>query len=194
MVESAQLRTVALWGLCDGASAALLYVGERADRRVSHLCLLNPWVRSDVSLARAHIEHHYKRRVRDWSFWGRLLSGRIPASAVLDLLRSLRVALGSPSVAQTAQRPYQHRMADAWRAFPGQILLLCSGHDYTAEEFNDALANDPVWKGAAEHRRLTRHTLPEADHTLTDEPVRQQADALTSQWLLGRLPPTQAVL
>src|SRR5262249_34163772 len=37
------LRRVALWGLCDAASAALMYAFR--DSRVSGLVLLNPWVR-----------------------------------------------------------------------------------------------------------------------------------------------------
>ena len=44
--HSPQLRRVALWGLCDGASAALLYLQRQPDPRVAALCLLNPWVRS----------------------------------------------------------------------------------------------------------------------------------------------------
>jgi alpha-beta hydrolase superfamily lysophospholipase len=42
---------VVLWGLCDGASAALLYWHTTQDVRVSGLSLLNPWVRSEASLA-----------------------------------------------------------------------------------------------------------------------------------------------
>ncbi len=36
------LKKVALWGLCDAASAALLYLHRSADLRVHGLCLLNP--------------------------------------------------------------------------------------------------------------------------------------------------------
>ena len=70
---------VCLWGLCDGASAALLYCQDTGDRRVSGLCLLNPWVRSDASLARAQVKHYYgqRLRLRQKEFWVKLLSGQV---------------------------------------------------------------------------------------------------------------------
>ena len=49
-----QVRRVVLWGLCDGASAALMYWDRRRDPRLAGMCLLNPWVRSAATLARAH--------------------------------------------------------------------------------------------------------------------------------------------
>lgn len=180
-----EVRQVALWGLCDGASAALLYLDEHADRRVQHLCLVNPWVRSDVSLARTHIEHHYIRRVRQPAFWARLFTGRVGSGAVTGLWHNLRLTL-SPRRAGAggAQRPFQHRMADAWRRFPGRILLLLSENDYTAQEFSDALNDDPQWRGAAAHPGLVRHLLAGADHTLSSPEARAVSDALTSAWLL----------
>ena len=39
------LEEVVIWGLCDGASAALFYAEQ--DPRVSGLVLLNPWARSE---------------------------------------------------------------------------------------------------------------------------------------------------
>ena len=39
------LKRVALWGLCDAASAALLYLDSTRDPRVAGVALLNPWAR-----------------------------------------------------------------------------------------------------------------------------------------------------
>ena len=55
LCREAGVQRVMLWGLCDGASAALLYLHERPDPRVAGLCLLNPWVRSAQSLARTQV-------------------------------------------------------------------------------------------------------------------------------------------
>ena len=54
--EQSQLKNVVLCGLCDGASAALLYLHDTADPCVRGLVLMNPWVRSATSLARTHVE------------------------------------------------------------------------------------------------------------------------------------------
>ena len=46
--QQPSVHHITLWGLCDGASAALLYCQQTADPRVHSLCLLNPWVRSEA--------------------------------------------------------------------------------------------------------------------------------------------------
>ena len=45
-----EVTEVAIWGLCDAASAALFYA--RLDARVSGIVLLNPWVHDEQSGAR----------------------------------------------------------------------------------------------------------------------------------------------
>jgi len=184
LAEQPGLRGVALWGLCDGASAALLYLDETGDPRVAALGLVNPWVRSPASLARTHIEHHYKRRLHDPAFWVRLVTGRIRARSLAELWRAWKLSLqGRDHVPGSAARSFQQRMADAWRRFPGQMLLLLSAEDYTAAEFRDALATDPVWCGASAHARLTRHDVAGTDHTFSDAAGRAAAQRLTADWL-----------
>ncbi|MFX8094774.1 hypothetical protein ABTK72_21120, partial [Acinetobacter baumannii] len=51
MAACPTVQRVVLWGLCDAASAALLYVESTRDMRVAGLTLLNPWVRSAATLA-----------------------------------------------------------------------------------------------------------------------------------------------
>ena len=63
---------VVLWGLCDAASAALLFMLETRDRRVAGLALANPWVRSAAGLARTQVKHYYTRRLMQREFWGKL--------------------------------------------------------------------------------------------------------------------------
>ena len=58
LMQCPQVRQVVLWGLCDGASASLLYLAERnGDARIAGLCVLNPWLRSELSLARTQVQH-----------------------------------------------------------------------------------------------------------------------------------------
>ena len=186
LIESVPtVRKVALWGLCDGASAALLYLEERADPRVSGLCLVNPWVRSVASLARTHIEHHYWRRLHEPAFWARVATGRVGLRALASLWRNVTLTLGpGRAVVEDRQRPFQQRMADAWRRFPGPILLLMSENDYTADEFRGALDTDPFWQGASAHPRLEQHDILGADHTMSASATRQSVEELTRSWLL----------
>lgn len=180
-----EVRRVALWGLCDGASAALLYLHERPDPRVAALCLANPWVRSEASLARTQVRHYYRQRLLQRGFWLKLLRGGVAGEAWRGFIGSLRATRGAAPTAQAAaEAAYQVRMARAWQAFGRPILLLLSGDDHTAREFADVAASDPAWRGALAQPGLTRHDLRDADHTFSDPAACHAAEQCTSAWLL----------
>lgn len=173
---------VVLWGLCDGASAALLYCDETDDRRVAALCLLNPWVRSEVGLARTHVKHYYVQRLTQREFWAKLLRGGVSFDAVSGLVGSVRTAVaGRSGSGQSAT--YQQRMARAWQQPQRRLLLLLSGEDYTAKEFVDHVARDAAWAGALNQPSLQRHDLPDADHTFSQRRHRLDVERLTLDWL-----------
>ena len=176
-----QVQRVVLWGLCDGASAVLMYWQATRDAQVAGLCLANPWVRTEASQARVQVRHYYTQRLRDPAFWRKLLSGQVARSALGGLLRSIRAAR---SPAGTVQQPgFRQRMAEAWRHFTGPMLLLLSGRDLTAREFLDATRQDPAWRGLLDRPGLQRVDLPDADHTFSDGPQCRQAEAATLAWL-----------
>lgn len=186
------LQRVILWGLCDGASAALLYLHEYRDARVGGLVLANPWVRSQTSYAKTQLQHYYLRQMLSGAFWTRLLRGGIARDSIADALRAAWQALRGSAVPSgrgtSSSLNFQQRMAAAWRDAPCPILLLLSGSDYTAKEFLQVCSTDPAWAGALDRRGLQRHELPEADHTFSSEPYRTQMRALTLQWLDGLSP------
>ncbi len=175
------VRSVVLWGLCDGAAASLLYLHQRADPRVAGLCLLNPWARSPQGLARTQIRHYYAARLLQAAFWRKLLRGGVGLRALRDLAGNLRQA--SAERAKPASSTFQQRMAAAWRAFPGRILLLLSAQDMTAQEFTDHARTDPAWAGLLARPHVQRAMLEQADHTLSTPQPRAQMERLTLQWL-----------
>lgn len=178
------LRKVVLWGLCDGASAALLYCQATQDLRVAGLCLLNPWVRSPASLAKTHVKHYYAQRLRQKEFWSKLLSGRVAWRAFAGLAQNLRVALRTqPEATSTA---FQDRMAVAWKSFAGPMLLLLSGDDYTAKEFLEHARSNTLWAGALEKNALVQHLEPGADHTLSELRFNSVVEKCTLH-LIGQL-------
>ena len=203
---------IVLLGLCDGASAALMYVGpgnqsatmDLVDARVVGLCLLNPWVRSQATLARTHLKHHYTQRLGQADFWRKLASGGF------DWHRSMRELLGNlrhmatsgrwagrshgMDAADPARMSFQQHMASAFQAFPGQILLVLSGNDYTAKEFLDCATSDPQWRGALQRPGLQRLDLPTADHTFSAGAWRTEVEQSILQWItqLSQLQPGSA--
>jgi exosortase A-associated hydrolase 1 len=192
MAAQPQLRRVALWGLCDGASAALLYLQERADPRVAALCLLNPWVRSEASLARTHIKHYYRQRLMQREFWLKLISGRVAGGAMRSLWGNFRAARSEPrsSVSGGGAHAvgYQIRIAQAWQRFAGPVLLVLSGQDYTAREFTEFLDASPVWRGALTKPNVRRHDMAQADHTFSAQADARQLTQDTLTWLASCTP------
>jgi exosortase A-associated hydrolase 1 len=182
------VRRVVLWGLCDGASAALLYCHATKDPRVTGLCLLNPWVRSEAGLARTQVKHYYVRRLMQRDFWSKLARGGVAGGAFADLLRNLRLSYHRPGLHgdnTSASNRFQHRMLIGWQAFEGEVILLLSGNDFTAREFIEQATTDAAWRTAlADARgRLERHDLATADHTFSDSACRDVAESLTLAWL-----------
>ena len=181
VIEVPRVRNVVLWGLCDGASAALLYCHASRDARVRGLCLLNPWVRSDASLAKTHVKHYYTQRLQQKEFWVKLVSGQVAWRALAGLLGNLKMALSAQ--AKQASTSFQDRMAIAWKHFDGHILLLLSGDDYTAREFMEQARSSAVWAGALQKNTLTQHVEPEADHTFSELRFNSVIEKYTLQLL-----------
>lgn len=183
------VRQVVLWGLCDGASAALLYWHGRRDSRVRGLCLLNPWVRSPASMAMTHVKHYYWRRLAEAAFWRKLLSGKVGRDALAGLWANLRLARTKrPTSAEPST--FQQRMAHAWAAFPGDILLVLSEDDYTAREFIEHAGSDAAWHGCLSRVGVTRLDVSAANHTFSDMRHREFVESATLDWLaqLSRRP------
>jgi exosortase A-associated hydrolase 1 len=180
------LEKIVLWGLCDAASAILLSMPM--EPRVSGLVLLNPWVRSDDSEARAMVKHYYGARFLDRAFWLKLYSGKVDLFGAMNgFVASLgiwaRAIMGGRTKANhDSERPLPERMALGLAAFHGPVLILISGRDLTAREFEDA-ATDYDWPALLAENRMTRHDLPSADHTFSRRVWRNQVADATLCWL-----------
>ena len=175
------VQRVVLWGLCDGASASLLYLQATPDPRVTGLALLNPWVRSEAGLARAQVTHYYRQRLLEPAFWRKLLAGGVGWRA----LRSFGSTLRTMKRRQTpvAAASFQERMAQAWRGFPGPILLLLSERDLTAQEFRETIQGNAAWKRTAPKAQARQIHLFGADHTCSQSSAMSQTKAEVLAWL-----------
>lgn len=180
------VERVLLWGLCDGASAALLHA-RRADPRVVGLLLANPWVRSAQSLAQARTRHYYPGRLASADFWRRLLSGQVG-------WRSLRTALGAVTGSLARPAPvadFRSGMQDGLGRLlerHGRVHCLLSSADLTAQEFIETL-RAPGWAALSQRPGFSTEVLDGADHTFSDPEHRAAALRLSAQWLEGFLAP-----
>lgn len=178
------LDGVVLWGLCDGASAALIYAP--ADIRVQGIVALNPWVRTEASLAAARLNHYYKAQVLSLAFWSRVLSGDVAIGRSLaGVAGAVKKRLSARPASQRtapAKRSYIDRMGEGWRRMKGRTLVVLSGNDLTAREFADFCGAQSAWREA---------TLPgpnfveiaDADHTFSRREWKHAVEQVTLDWL-----------
>jgi len=190
-----QLTEFVLWGLCDGATAALKFAVK--DARVSGLVLLNPWVYSEEGEARAYLQHYYWRRLSSPSFWRNLASGKVRIGRSLASLwgllwrvmkRVLRPAcdqLGGSGMSNERLPPVN--LVDQWlinlKLFDGRLLLLMSGQDLTAKEFESAVQGDAGLRRLLQRSQVTRVDMEAADHTFSRRVWRDEVAEKTRLWL-----------
>jgi hypothetical protein len=129
------------------------------------------------------VRHYYLDRLKQPEFWRKLFSGRVAVSAVAGLARSLRVAFsgGAAGTAGSAGS-YQDRMAEGWAVFDGRTLLVLSGQDFTAREFEQYARSKSQWQRLLSGTTVERRDLPQADHTFSDSNSKSQLAGLTAQW------------
>ncbi len=177
------VERIVLWGLCDAASSALIYWSAAHDPRIAGVVMLNPWVRSEATLAKTHLKHYYGQRLLERAFWAKLVRGDVDlAGATATIAGKLATARERESRASVGA-VFQDRMADGLRTFAGPVLLLLSGRDLTAKEFLEYAHSNPRWKGLLDRANVERHDLADADHTFSTGRWRSEVETRTLDWL-----------
>lgn len=189
------LEGVVLWGLCDGASAAFIYAPS--DTRVHGIVALNPWVRTEASLAAARINHYYKGQVLSLGFWKRVVTGNVSIGrALLGLADAMKKRLkprqGATSSAAPRARSFIERMADGWRRMQGRTLVVLSGSDLTAREFADFCRTQTAWHDAT-RPGPNFVEIPDADHTFSRREWKHAVEQVTLDWLRRQPTSSQAM-
>ena len=173
------LREVVLWGLCDGATAAACHAPQ--DPRVCGLVLLNPWVRSAAGLARATLRHYYLPRLLQGAFWRKLASGGLRPGASLASLRQVAAATRR-AAPQPADAPAP-ALLRALAQFQGKVLLILSGDDLGAREWQALLDGDPAWRAVTARAQWTQAQVAGANHTFASAAWRGEVERLCAHWI-----------
>jgi len=181
MAAAPGVREIVLWGLCDGASAAMMYAP--LDARVSGVVLLNPWIRTPDSIARTTLRHYYRDRLVDRTFWARVLRGSFNYQRSLaSMFQLVRTAFGSETAPHTTLA-LPDRMHAGLHAFSGRVLVIISGADLTGREFCDLAEATPKWRQLLQSSRVTQYRIDRADHTFSRRVWRDQVAHWTGAWL-----------
>lgn len=189
--ERPQMKSIVLWGLCDGASAALLYAHK--DQRVGGLVFMNPWVRTEAGEARAYLKHYYLQRITSRDFWKKLLSGGLdPVGSIRGIAAFAGKALSSAPTDRAvpvdkgdaiASLPLPEKLAASFALYDGPALLILSGNDLTAKEFEDCIGASPRWPELLAAPGVMRRRLHDADHTFSRRSWRDQVAEWTLSWI-----------
>jgi exosortase A-associated hydrolase 1 len=173
------VRRVVLWGLCDGASAAMMYAPT--DPRVAGLVLANPWARGADTESKTMLSHYYLRRALSSAFWRKVLSGNVNfRSSAADLAGTVGAAVSG------AQVPFRERMERAMREFTGPSLVIICDRDVTGREFESYARG--TCRRTFETRAHLDHwlRLPDADHTFSGATATQAVTRATMEWITAR--------
>lgn len=193
VAECPEVREVVLWGECSAASAALYYAYR--DTRVTGAVLLNLWVRTRALAAQATLRYYYIQRLLQPSLWRKLFSGKLnlltSARSAWELLRQARQqGARAPAAAESSltapiprSLPLTEGLLLGLTRFKGRLLMVQSGRDLIAREFDVIVKASPAWQQALADHDTRRHDLAEGDHTFSSAVQRDQVVAWALDWL-----------
>jgi alpha-beta hydrolase superfamily lysophospholipase len=207
------LQEVVLWGLCGGATDAILYAPE--DARVTGLVLANPWLNpwiydSPVQTLGALRRRGsiYLRKARNWARSAGSGEATKSIEPSVETSSSLRTSIyeadpmassyldNEPDVSPSTEtaavdqafRSYRvpdisNRLANRIQAFQGPVLIILSGKDTGAQAFKHTVSLSMRWRRLLSSKRVLTHEVPEANHSLRRPEWRDAAAAFTLEWL-----------
>lgn len=191
-----ELDEFVLWGLCDGATAGLLYAAH--DIRVKGIVLANPWIITDEGRARSRLKHYYLRRLLSRDLWSKIARGEFQfLGSTRSLISDLYTGLAKRprrSGDSNAGRPDQNgqrtseqlkqSVLESVRAYQGDVLLILSGSDPTARIFMDTLKSSGLWRSLLASPRTAKFDLPDANHVFARQDWTQCVITETCDWVM----------
>lgn len=175
-------RRIVLWGLCDAATAAMMYAPS--DPRVAGLVLANPWARATETHARTMLAHYYLKRLISRSFWEKLGSRQV------DLKASTSEVFGSLATSargDAGKGEFRVHMARAMSQFEGKALHIICERDLTAREFEAFAHSDMRATLAKRQSRDSWVRFPNADHTFSGSSTANEVAQVTADWMRTHL-------
>jgi exosortase A-associated hydrolase 1/exosortase A-associated hydrolase 2 len=182
--------SVVLLGECESASGILFYAFR--DPRARGLVLVNPWVRTEGGRAEVIMKHYYLSRLASRDFWRKVAAAQFnPVQSLRSFAATFGAYLAGRKLrSQTAgddsditNLPLPVKTAVGLRRFRGSVLILMSGNDYIAREFDEVVKSSQAWSGLLEQPRITRRDLAGADHTFSREAWKRQAQDWVCDWV-----------
>jgi len=191
--EIPELDEIVLWGECDASSAILYYAYQ--DHRVKGIVLLNPWVRTEAGQAKTLLRFYYFHRILQLDFWKKIIKGKFnPLSSIKSITTLLSKSrstqtINTQSLSDNLNKPISRSLplTEALllglKQFNGPIMLILSGKDLIAQEFNELIKSSPSWQEQLNSKSTTRYDFPDSDHTFSSAIQRNNVINRGLEWL-----------
>lgn len=89
-----------------------------------------------------------------------------------------------PHIQRNGHQSLPARMLRGLKGFKGHVMLVLSGHDYTAKEFMDMVAADEEWQQALAEHNAHQVIVENADHVFSNNSWRDCVATETERWLM----------
>lgn len=179
------ITELSLWGLCDAASAILLYINDYSQSstsiKIKHLFLVNPWVRQVQTEAKVYLRSYYIKRLLSKSFWQKLLSGQVQAKLALTDIQNFHQQSQTSDI--DSHDGFIVQMWLGLSQFSGKCHFLLSSNDLTADEFKLLITRNTQWREMMTSETITVQTIHNADHTFSQQHVKNQLMTLVCNTL-----------
>lgn len=179
-------RQICVFGLCDAASSALMF--SSYDDRVTELILLNPWVRKDAKETKAGKKHYLNNAFLSAEFWRKLFDGNenvfAPIGDAIRKLRRSRTSAGNASGSSDSAPESKHfrkRMRMGAEQFKGRVLLVLSGNELEANEFDEVVSASRKWTQCISN--WTQVRIASASHTFARSDWKAEVVKYSRDWM-----------
>ncbi len=175
-----------LWGLCDAASAILLYLQVNSNslpNEINKLMLINPWVRQEDTQAKVYLRSYYLKRLLSIDFWQKLLLGKVATKTAFTELKSFSKQ-GRNTNSVNIKDSFVVQMLHGLISFKGRCHIFLSGNDLTADEFKLLVKSNRHWRQLMAQDNMELKVIMKADHTFSQQADKHELTALTIKALM----------
>lgn len=171
------ITELTLWGLCDAASAILLYLNEypqqAKEANIKHLFLVNPRVRQEQTEVKNHLRSNYIKLFFSKHFWQKLLPGKVKTkSTLIDIHGLYQQSKASNDI--DIQDDFVTQMLKGLSNFSGKCDFLLSGNDLTSDEFKLLMKSDKYWRKVMARDTINMKIINRADRTFSQRDINNQ--------------------
>lgn len=185
------LKNVILWGGCNAASAIMILAHKLPE--INGIVVSNPFLGEHNLGQQAKLLHFYSR-IKQKSFWRKLLSGkydlRLYLKSIISSSKEKSAIKTKQSENVSSPKPAENKpvktldaMLDGMTKYPGHCLLLLSDRSIQSNEFKALLKSSKPWRKLFKRPNTSIVNVQNTDQNFSSLHSQQQLRQLTYDWI-----------